>query len=119
MLGDRIKKLRKKKGLSQAELGKRIDLSYAQIGRYETKGMQPSADVIKKLADVLEVSPDYLLNGSSEEKASFHLHDVDLIRQFKEVELMSESDKNVVKRILDALITNCLLYTSPSPRDRG
>ena len=71
--------------------------------------MQPGADVIKKLADILEVSSDYLLNGSAEEKASSHLHDVDLIKQFKEVELMSDADKNVVKRFLDALITKVKL----------
>jgi transcriptional regulator with XRE-family HTH domain len=109
MLGERIKQLRTNKGLTQAELGKSVGLSYAQIGRYENKGMQPSAKVIKKLADALGVSPDYLLNGSAEEQATTHLKDIDLIKQFKEVELMSESDKHVVKRFLDALITKVKL----------
>lgn len=109
MLGERIKSLRKQKGLSQAELGKIVGLSYAQIGRYETKGMQPSADVLKKIATELGVSPDYLLNGSAEDKAIANLDDKDLIKQFKEVEQMNEGDKNIVKRFLDAFITKIKL----------
>lgn len=109
MLGKRIKVLRKEKGLSQAELGKKIGLSYAQVGRYETKGMQPSAEVLQKLAKELDVSIDYLLNGSAEEKASANLTDKDLIKQFKEVEQMSDSDKGIVKRLLDAFITKIKL----------
>ena len=106
MLGDRIKSLRKEKGLSQAELGQMVGLSYAQIGRYETKGMQPSAEVLNKLADILGVSSDFLLNGSAEEKAHNHLKDKVLIQQFREIESMEDEDKNFVKRFLDAFITN-------------
>lgn len=109
MLGERIKSLRKQKGYSQAELGKLVGLSYAQIGRYETKGMQPSAEALNKIADLLGVSPDYLLNGSAGDKASANLGDKDLIKQFKEVEQMNERDKNFVKRFLDALITKVKL----------
>jgi transcriptional regulator with XRE-family HTH domain len=109
MLGERIKSLRKQKGYSQAELGKLVGLSYAQIGRYETKGMQPSADALKKIADLLGVSPDYLLSGSAEDKAIANLDDKDLIKQFKEVEQMEDGDKNIVKRFLDAFITKIKL----------
>lgn len=105
MLGERIKELRKKAGFSQAELGKKIGLSYAQVGRYETKGMQPSADALQKIATVLNVSTDYLLNGSSTEKANANLSDTDLINQFKEIEQMNDYDKGIVKRFLDAFIT--------------
>lgn len=109
MLGERIKTLRKQKGLSQGELGKLVGLSYAQIGRYETKGMQPAADVLKKIANELGVSPDYLLNGSAKDKAAANLDDKDLIKQFQEVEQMNEGDKNIVKRFLDAFITKIKL----------
>jgi transcriptional regulator with XRE-family HTH domain len=109
VLGDRIKQLRKEKGLSQAELGKLVGLSYAQIGRYEKKGMQPSAEVLNKIAEALGASPDFLLNGSAEEKAANHLSDKELIQQFKEVEQMAEEDKSFVKRFLDAFITKIKL----------
>ncbi len=52
-LGKRIQQLRKEKGLSQTELAKASGISYAQLSRYETKGAQPPAEVLNKLADVL------------------------------------------------------------------
>jgi len=80
-------------------------LSYAQIGRYETKGAQPSAEALKKIATALGVSPDFLLYGNAEQKAGATLNDVELIQQFKAVEQMDDEDKNVIKKLIDAFIT--------------
>lgn len=57
--------LRKKKELSQAELGKKIGTSGDIIGRYERDIMSPSIEVIIKIADMLEVSIDYLVGSTS------------------------------------------------------
>lgn len=57
--------LRKKKELSQAELGKKIGTSGDIIGRYERDIMSPSIEVIIKIADVLEVSIDYLVGSTN------------------------------------------------------
>jgi transcriptional regulator with XRE-family HTH domain len=104
-LGDRIKDLRKQKNLSQSELADKVGISYAQIGRYETKGSQPPAETLKKIADALGVSPDFLIYGTSDEKAKTKLTDADLINQFKAIENMDEEDRNVVKKLIDAFIT--------------
>ena len=104
-LGERIKLLRKEKGMSQSALADQVGLSYAQIGRYETKGAQPSADALKNIADALGVSPDFLIYGSAEQKAGAKLNDVELIQQFKAVEQMDDDDKIVIKKLIDAFIT--------------
>jgi transcriptional regulator with XRE-family HTH domain len=57
--------LRKKKELSQAELGKKIGTSGDIIRRYERDIMSPSIEVIIKIADVLEVSIDYLVGSTN------------------------------------------------------
>jgi ribosome-binding protein aMBF1 (putative translation factor) len=46
-LGDNMMLLRKKKGLSQSELGKQIGTSGDVVGRYERGDIKPSIDVIK------------------------------------------------------------------------
>ena len=89
-LGDRIKDLRKQKNMSQSELADKVGISYAQIGRYETKGAQPPAETLKKIADALRVSPDFLIYGTSDEKAKTKLTDADLINQFKAIENMDD-----------------------------
>lgn len=104
-LGERIKHLRKQLNMSQSELADKVGLSYAQIGRYETKGAQPPAEALRKIADALRVSPDFIVSGSSDEKAKASLRDAELLQQFKAIEQMEEDDKHIIKRLIDAFIT--------------
>jgi transcriptional regulator with XRE-family HTH domain len=101
----RLKKARTGKGLSQTELGKLAGIHYTQIGRYENKGAQPSAEVLAKLANALGVSSDYLTNGSVGELADNTLTDKELLNQFMAIEKMNENDKSIVKTLIDAFIT--------------
>lgn len=104
-LGQRIQELRKKANLSQSDLAAKIEISYPQMSRYEIKGVQPPADVLKRLADVFGVSIDYLVNGSLEHKAEASIDDNELLQQFKEVEQMDAEDRSTVKKLIDAFIT--------------
>lgn len=103
-VSNRIKELRSKNNLTQSELAERVGLTYIQIGRYEKAKSSPSADVLQKLADALNTSTDFLMNGNSE-RVEAQLSDMELIKQFKEVETMDEQDKHLVKTFLDAFIT--------------
>ena len=103
-LGSRIIQLRKAAGLSQTELASMVGVSYAQIGRYETKGAQPPAEVLNKLAEALNTSVDFLLNGNAEEKAKAALTDTELLRHFKEVDNLPEQDKNTLIRVIGAYL---------------
>ncbi|WP_346855970.1 hypothetical protein [uncultured Draconibacterium sp.] len=68
-------------------------------------GVQPSAEVLAKLANALGVSSDYLTNGTSDDLAESSLTDKELLNQFKSIEKLPEADKNVVKVFLNAFIT--------------
>lgn len=104
-LGKRILDLRKRKNLSQTDLANAVGISYAQIGRYETKDTQPPAEVLKKIADALDTTVDFLISGDTDEKAKSALKDSELLQQFKAVEQMNDEDRSVVKRLIDAFIT--------------
>ncbi len=101
----RLKKARTDKGLSQTDLANQVGIHYTQIGRYETKGAQPSAEVLSKMANALEVSSDFLTNGTSDDLADSSLTDKELLNQFKQIEKMPEAKRSVVKEFLDAFIT--------------
>ncbi len=103
-LGKRIQELRKKANLSQNDLASKIEVSYPQMSRYEIKGVQPPADVLKRLADVFGVSIDYIVNGTLQEKAENTMTDTELLQQFKEVESMNDKDKNTIKELINAFI---------------
>jgi transcriptional regulator with XRE-family HTH domain len=103
-LGNRIQELRKQAGLSQTDLAGKIDLSKSQMIRYENKGVQPPADILNKLADVLNTTVDYLINGNSNEKAQATLKNTELLQRFREVETLPEREQAVLLEIIGAYI---------------
>ncbi len=103
-LGEKLRELRRKKDLSQTELGKLINIHYTHIGKYENDQQIPSTDTVKKIAEVFEVSIDYLLEENPESTVKVSFQDEDLLRQFKEIENMPDSDKNVIKELINAFM---------------
>lgn len=63
MLGIRIAALRRRAGLSQAELAHRLQISASAMGMYEQGRREPSLDTLVALARELQVSTDFLLTG--------------------------------------------------------
>ena len=103
-LGDRIIELRKTKVWSQTQLADKVGVSYAQIGRYETKDSQHPAQVLKKIAEALDTTVDYLLNGNTEDKAKATLVDAEMIRYFKEMDTLPQDDKTALLRVMSGFI---------------
>lgn len=104
-LGNRIQDLRKQKGLTQADLAELVKVSLTQMQRYEAKGVQPPANVLLSIANVLDTSVDFLMSGDKNQRVKQALKDAELINQFKAVEQMSDKDKGVIKALIDAFIT--------------
>ena len=70
LIGDRIKELRNKLGLSQSELGNRIETDGSVISRWETNKTRVSQRYIVKLAKALGTSTDYLLGEQNDDFSS-------------------------------------------------
>lgn len=103
-LSNRIIELRKAKNWSQTDLAAKVGVSYAQIGRYETKDAQPPAAVLKKIADALDTTVDFLVNGNTSDKANAVLQDAEVIRYFKEVDALPVEDKSALLRVIAGFI---------------
>lgn len=61
---NRIKELRKEKGISLKELGNEIGISSATLSRYETDKRNPKIENWQKLADYFQVPVPYLMGTS-------------------------------------------------------
>lgn len=96
----RLRALREKQGFSQRELGEISDIHYLSIGKYERGQIRPNAESLRKLADALSTTSDYLLEGTADQQATDRLSDKELLSQFQVIEKMPESDKSYVKRFL-------------------
>lgn len=103
-LAERLKNARKNKSLSQQELAKASDVHYSNIGRYERSDAKPSAEVLNRIAQALEISPDFLINGTLQDKAENTISDTELLNQFRKVENLPEDKKILVKEFLDAFL---------------
>jgi transcriptional regulator with XRE-family HTH domain len=63
-LGERIKYLRKEKGITQEELAKQIGAIRGTLANWEVDAATPDKDTLVKIADFFHVSTDYLLGRS-------------------------------------------------------
>lgn len=106
MLGNNIRELRKQKKLTQAELAKVMSVSQQTVGAWETGRAIPGSDTLGDLADLFNVSTDYLLGRP--EKADDDQVDLDLERALDNAHSfsgrpLSEHDRKVAKDVLRSL----------------
>ncbi|MBR5020548.1 MAG: helix-turn-helix transcriptional regulator [Oscillospiraceae bacterium] len=93
MLGTRIKELRKEFGLSQVELALRMEVTKQTISNWENENIQPSVDMLVGLANVFNVTTDYLLGLDDVPRLSieglplsFAAHLAQIIEDFRQLE---------------------------------
>lgn len=61
MLGDRIKLIREANKLTQVEFGKILNVTKQTVSNWESNNIQPSIEIVKKIALKFGVSSDYIL----------------------------------------------------------
>jgi transcriptional regulator with XRE-family HTH domain len=96
----RLKAMREKRQLSQADLAKKARLQPTAISHFETGGRSPSFDNLRRLADALNVSTDYLIGRSDEPVLTGPAAD----SLFRGLEKLSEEDLWALKMMKDVLL---------------
>ncbi|MBC8536054.1 helix-turn-helix transcriptional regulator [Feifania hominis] len=61
MLNQRIRELRQLRKMSQVELARRLGVTKQSVSNWENDNIQPSVEMLTKIAAVFAVSTDYLL----------------------------------------------------------
>ena len=77
-IGGRIKALREAAGLTQAELGKKVNKGESTVRMWELGKSEPDLDTTIKLAEVFDVTTDFLLGKetlSDTKQLNIKLHD--------------------------------------------
>ena len=67
-LGQRIKKLRNEKGLTQKDLADKYHVTYQAVSKWENGKSKPNIDELKKLADLYDVSINDLIDNIEDTK---------------------------------------------------
>lgn len=63
-MGEKLRQLRRKKGLSQEAVAKELGISRQAVSKWETDLAQPDLDNLKKICEILDISADELLDIS-------------------------------------------------------
>ena len=92
MLGQRICEMRTAFGWSQVELAKRLQVAKQTVSNWENENIQPSIEMLVRIAKLFGVSTDYLLGLDSTPRLSIEglpagivAHLALLIDDFREV----------------------------------
>ncbi len=99
--GNRLLNLRKDRGWSQPELGKRIGTSGAIIGRYERGEITPSIEVAKKLANTFGVTLDFLVDDKDVPNI---LNDQTMLARWQEIDALEPSERERILSVVDSLV---------------
>lgn len=111
MFSERLKKSRKEKGMTQSELAAEVGVERSSIGKYETAAIFPSADVLCRLAEALEVTTDYLL-GLTDDPTNYDEYDTAAFNQPVWLHILEANDYN-----MDASIKEYLAFEKAQSAD--
>jgi Predicted transcriptional regulators len=100
MLGDKIKNLRKKFGLTQQELSTAIGVSRSTIGMVEKNLQGTGNETLMKLADFFGVTIDYLLSDDEQ------IENIEELKKERDYSLSIKDQENIddeAKKIIEEL----------------
>lgn len=127
---NRLKELRKQKGLTLAELGKEVNLKNNTLSRYERGIREPNISTLIKLANLFDVTVDYIIGREPKNKTirSYHYYIINEDYALKklgvtaptsEMPILDESEFEALKyslesndKLSDCLHDLCRLYYS-------
>lgn len=69
LIGNRIRQQRELLKISRNDMAKKLDVSLSALQNWEINEREPQASMIIKIAETLNVSPNYLLTGEIEKQS--------------------------------------------------
>ena len=114
-LGEKIKQLRQEKGYSQIFLEKRSGVNSKLLSKYENGRIIPTADTLRKIAEGLDISADYLIFNNVPKDGRCQLNDLELFERFKEVERMDSENRKMIVNLIDAVIIKTKVQQAIKP----
>lgn len=88
-IGNRLKKIRTEKHLTQMELGQTLSVSKQAVANVESGHNNPSIEFISKLIEILNVNSNWLITG----KGEMFSHEFEDVKD----EVLEEVDKILIK----------------------
>ena len=103
---NRMKLLREQHNLSQAELAKLLNISRQSCNFYENEKRDPDTTMLIRIADIFNVSLDYLLGRTSTiATPAYSPDELDLIKKYR---FLDEARQEAIRDLIDTSYTKAL-----------
>ena len=107
-IGQKIKKARLERGLTQQELGNIVGVQKSAIAKYENgRVVNIKRSTLQKIAKALNIRPSELIfNESPKEAADLHVRiitDFELMDALKDYYLLSEENQKMIRDLIRSL----------------
>ena len=90
---EKLKKLRLKSGLTQAQLAEKLNVSPSTVGMYEQGRREPRKATLQQVCRELNTSGDYILDLEDEKEESDSMDLTSIVNQFSD---FIEKEKNIM-----------------------
>lgn len=102
--GTRLFDIRKRRGITQSQLGEKVGVSKRVVAFYEGDHSGPPPDLLKKLSDALGITVSYLLGESPLKEIGDTLKPT-LRKYINKLKCLPPKEQNTAFRMIDALAT--------------
>ncbi len=105
-LGRIIARIRNEKGLRQADVAETLGVHQSYVARWERDQMRPRAELLEKLAEVLDTPVQEL--QAADQKLSSRLleqHDPELVDLFRQAHRLEDQEREALKTFLKSMLT--------------
>jgi transcriptional regulator with XRE-family HTH domain len=106
-IGRKISRFRKLRDWTQEELGQKMDVHKTVVSRWELGRMAPRLETLQRLAEILGIELSELADSEREEQSTN-----ETTRFYRDMEALPEDDRQVVRKVLDAMLMKQRLQTA-------
>ncbi|OPX99478.1 MAG: HTH-type transcriptional regulator ImmR [Syntrophorhabdus sp. PtaU1.Bin002] len=103
-IGQRLARLRKERGYTQAELSEKLGIIQALISDYEKNKLRLHAEMVIRFAQALEVTSDELLGLNGTRKLNEGKASLRLLRRSKKIEELPSSQQKTLLKTIDTFL---------------
>lgn len=100
---EKLRQLRKEKGLSMKQLGDVVGVGEAAISAYELGKNEPSLDVLCQLADYFNVSLDMLVRGKEKDRPTKEQSIKEMLEMYGQ---MTDAELELIRALITAALAD-------------
>jgi len=104
-IANNIKRLREDKGLMQKEVYNEIGLKPAHYNKLEKGLIEPSVEILDKLASFYGITIDEIVHYSKATPSAVTMEDKTATEQLRLIAQLNDKDKSTVMNIIDTMLT--------------